>query len=614
MEFRSQPQLATERMAWERFIAGVTRGEKAGARQAGQCPDELRTPTWAMKRALLRGEHPTHAWNLVRALDVSEDCVDDDVFSRWLASGALKKLSVLRCLGRGLSVESVLRAVEELDELRVLELAGSWWDGPARSLRPSKKPTQMARLALHGLRAEAIASFLEHPAFIDVDELAVSAVVGDGRWWDRGALAQRQSVAISAFGGDEDDAESLAGALPRTLASLSFQTTGGGRRVVAMLARELPGLRRLDLARNGLADAALVSAPLVLAGTLQYLSLAHNPIRGRVIRSLGEQLASIEVLDLAGTHVGDASLGKLPQSAPLRCLDLTGTECTAESVLPLLRHAGDSLRYLSVSATEFGTSAVTHLGADVALPELETLNLARCPIGGRGLVHVLSEASLPRLRTLVVDGTQLTDCDFQKTPTARNLEALRLDRCRFATSRPGNLFAAEALPKLGALNLGMNHLDLRSVDALARLATQRPLTCLELDESLMVGADAIAAVVEATAESLVELKVGQGFADPAALVEALGRAALRSLRRLDLLGLILDADSLRAILANSSLGALESLVVQVDGPETAMLLAASSTLASLRSVTVHGGAVDQESSLQQSVSSPWLDVMVIPSP
>jgi hypothetical protein len=613
MDFKSEHQLATERATWERFIVGASPFGSPNAGDAAQWPDAVRTPTWAMKRTLLRGATPTGGWGLVRALDIEEDCVDDEMFSRWLAIGVLEEVSVLRCVGRGLSVESVLRAVEELGNLKAVELAGTLWEAPVRSLRPNKRPQKLARLGLYGLRAGPVAALLEHPAFADVGDLAISAVEG-GRWWDGGVLAQRRSLAISAFGGDADDAASLADALPMTLASLSFQSTGGVRNIGAVLARELPALRRLDLARNGLADAALVSAPLVLAGSLSHLSLAHNPVRGRVIRVLGEQLASIEALDLAGTHVGDASLAKLPEKLPLRWLELAGTECTGDGVLPLLRRSGSLLRYLSVSATGFGASAVTHLGTEVSLPELETLNLARCSIGGRGLVHILSEAKFPNLRTLVVDGTQLSDCDFEKKPNVGSLEVLRLDRCRFATSTADLVFSPETLPKLGTLKLGMNHLDLASIDALAKFAAVRPVTHLELDESLMIGADAVSAVVEASAEHLVELKAGQSFADPAPFIEALGRAPLRRLRRLDLLGVILDPHSLRTILANQSLDALESVVIQVDEPETVMLLTGSSMLASLRTVTVHGGTVDQEAALQQSVDSPWLDVMVAVSP
>jgi hypothetical protein len=614
MDLRSDHEVATDRMTWERFLACEVddQGSFEGPRR---WPDEVRQPTWAMKRSLLREEPLPPQWQLVRALDVQEDCVDDDMFARWLQRGALRQITTLRLLGAGLTGDSIVRAIEEVDGLRILEISGGAWNADLRSLRGRSPHASLVRFAAHGCRGEVVACILEHAMSASLKELAVSHIDGESRWWDGGALRQLEELTVDGFRGNAEDMSSLAGALPGSLRALSIRTGGRASDVLPLLQREIVSLQSLDLSRNGLADSALVSAPLVRGGSLKRLSLAHNPLRGRVLRALGEQLAALEVLDLAGTHVGDASLASLPGEATLQVLDLSRSECTADGVCNLLRAHGATLKRIAVAGLAFDAGAVARLGGEIPLPTLEALDVSGCPIASSGLVHLLVDADLPQLRILVANGTPVSGCVFETASRRRRLESLWLDRSRFGAEDADALFDAENLPRLCSLQLGTNHLSLAAASALATFASQGSLTHVTLDESVMLGAEPIAQIVAACAPGMVELKVGQSFSSAQPLVRALAKAALHHVRRLDLLGVILDADGLRSIVANPTLEALESLSVQVEDEAAVAAIARSSLLGQLRAITVHGGAVEQEAMIQAAQPrAPWLEVMVIPSP
>jgi hypothetical protein len=611
MDFTSESHQASERVTWERFLSRCDHVDPETMKRAARWSDAVRVPTWSMRRALLRGERLPSVWRLVRTLDVIEGFVDDRMFASWIQSGALGELTTLRLFGGGMSSESFLTAIETLESLRVLEISGLSWEPLARSLRPGARSPSLVRWAAHGCRGDLVASFLNHAASHGVSELVVSG--GDGRWWEGGVLRSLETIALLGAGGDASDMASFAKALPASLVGLAVQTGNKGRDLAPLLARELPALRGLDLSRNGLADASLVPAPLIRAPSLTRLSLAHNPVRGRVVRALGEQLASLEVLILAGTHVGDISLAAVPDRAPVAHLDVADTECTADGVCTVLRSWGSTLAELSVGKLGFDAAAVARLGTEVRLPNLEVLNLDRCPIGPPGLVHLLAQAELPELRTLVVNGSALTGCNFETPPRTQKLEVLRLERSRFSESGGHNLFSSAGSGSLCSLQLGTNHLDSRSAGTLAELASSGALSHLSLDESVMLGADALAAIVRAGADGIVDLKIGQSFATANPLVDVLARAPLRRLRRLDLMGVILNASSLELILNNPAFLELEWLRVQVDEPDTAARITSSPILAHLHSLTVHGGLTEHEAMISESAeNSPWLEVMVVP--
>jgi hypothetical protein len=611
MNFTSDHRQDSDRVTWERYIARVSHVDAAIQNAASRWPDRVRAPTWPMLRSALRGRPLPAAWKLIRSLDLREYDVDDNTFARWLGDGVLSHVTVLRVTGGSLSIESVLRAIEDMSELHTLHLAGSSWERPMRSLRPTAGSPSLRRWEAHDCDRELVPSFLEHPALQNVVELAVSGVAG--AWWEDGVLKQLRALGVYGFPGGASDTASFASAIPDGLVALSFQSGDRAQAILPLLNRELPALRSLDLSRNGLADASLVSAPLVRAGALAQLSLADNPVRGRVLRSLGEQLASLEALDLSRTHVGDVALASVPAGAPLRYLDVSHAGCSGAGIHGVVRGCGQTLRELAVEATAFDDAAVARLGAELPLPALELLNLSRCPIGSSSLVHLLSHANLPALRTLVARGTSLQGCTFEKPPTAHRLEVLSLDRSRWGVEGPRLFFDAGAMPQLCSLRLGTNHLDASAASALAEYASRVALSHVTMDESVMLGADGLANLLESAADGLVELKIGQSFATPASLVGQLARAPLRRLRRLDLLGLILDGTSLAAILANPSLESLESLILQVDEPETAALVASFPILSQLRSITIYGGTIDQEATISAAVDgAPWLFVTVLP--
>ena len=617
MDFRSDHQQAADRMSWERFISRQLDGEieAATARLADRWPDQERVASWPMKRALLLGQPLSPAWQLVRTLDVVEDSVNDALFAQWIERGALDGMSRLRLTGAGLSVASLVRAVTSLPSLRAVEVVGRAWGDSVPSLRSVTGRSPLVRLSLHGCGGRFITAILDDAMTGTLRELHVSRIEGDERWWRSDRVAQLHTLSVHGFRGGADEVRSLAESLPPSLIGLSFRSDGRGQTIVPLLQRELPLLQDLDLSRNGIADPVLVNAPLMRAPRLRRLSLGYNPVRGRVIFALGEQLASLEVLDLCGTHAGDVGLDALPAEAPLEHIDVSHSSCTARGILGVVRKFGGSLRHLALIDTGFDTDAARQLGTDVSVPMLETLDVSGCPIGPAGLVHLLVDAGLTELRTLVASGTRLSGCAFERVPRVPKLEHLGLDHTRLSVTGASLLFSDEGLPNLSTLSLSTNHLDASALRSLAAFVAIRGLAHVTLDESVMASSEELAAVLVSGAADLVDLRVGQSLASQQPLLAGLASGDLRRLRRMDLLGLILDASGLRSVLGNPSLSSLESLTVQVDDESAVAELLEHSVLSRLRLLTVHGGAVEQELAIMSAPHrAPWLEAMVLRTP
>jgi hypothetical protein len=213
---------------------------------------------------------------------------------------------------------------------------------------------------------------------------------------------------------------------------------------------------------RGTQDATAIAALVErLPETLLALSIAGHEVEGALAPVLGrtwlggatlraqtERLGRLESLCLAGTQVDDRALEAIPASTRLASLDLSYTPCSGTGVRPLLERCGGGLRQLRLVQTRVDVEFVESLGAAVALPRLEMLDLTDCDLDGDALVHLAGAADLPRLETLRLSRCPLGMCIAVDPPRLGALRELWLDDTRIDVPEPAVLFDPEALPRL----------------------------------------------------------------------------------------------------------------------------------------------------------------------
>ena len=313
----------------------------------------------------------------------------------------------------------------------------------------------------------------------------------------------------------------------------------------------------IDLSRSWIGDID-VNRLAELAG-LETLSLAQTHVTDDALRVVAA-LPDLRELDLFYCeHITDAGASLLRRAAALERLNVRGTKISDSGVQFLTELK--SLRSLDIGIAEISDSSIELLEA---LPALETL-----AIGGNrvGEVGISSLRSLKQLRHLDLSGAQVTDSGiWAVTVTDLNLDEIaaltRLESLNLAAPSPEYVEAASAgVPRLrGAI---------RVTDFGARqLAKMKRLRRLNLSRSLLTsgGLRHLDALVH-----LEELNLAHSAAIDDSVGEAL--AGLPALRALDVsdtkfgdrsLGALNEHPSLTKLIVTDTLVTQQAVEVFLD--------------------------------------------------
>ncbi len=159
----------------------------------------------------------------------------------------------------------------------------------------------------------------------------------------------------------------------------------------------------------------------------------------------------------AGLIVGVLVLSSAPGTSASRAsreLRKLGAEITRDETKPGKPVVGVDLADVEVKADD-----LEHLRS---LPDLERLNLSRCPVTDEGMAHL---AGLPALKVLNLSGTQVTNAGLDHLQGLPQLEDLRLSRTRITDAGLAHL---QGLSQLRALNISFTETSPAAVAALRK--------------------------------------------------------------------------------------------------------------------------------------------------
>lgn len=250
------------------------------------------------------------------------------------------------------------------------------------------------------------------------------------------------------------------------------------------LLRTAPELRALDLSETAVGDAELLALP-----------------------------AGLRRLYLAGTAITDASAASWTPRAQLEVVDVSGTR-VGDATLEALRAASKSLKALALAGTRVSDSSAGVLSSFTSLVILD-LNRTRT-----GRLTAAAVGQLP-LRELYLGETDAAAAAGQLAPLAATLTILDLSGAPAGDAQLGWIGRAV---RLRSVYLG----DTAAGDATLRALAQLPgLRVLELTG---VPASAPALATLAQSPTLEDLDLADTVASEALVTALLGRATLRRLR------------------------------------------------------------------------------------
>lgn len=345
------------------------------------------------------------------------------------------------------------------------------------------------------------------------------------------------------------------------------------------------GLTELELERTRLSDEAAIRllGATHLAG-LRWLSLGKNRHSDAVVDAL---VAADHLSELEQLHLHENPLSDRAARALARCSRLSG------------------LRELWLNSTDLNNAGGRALADSPHLVWLERLRLNHCDMRSPGVTAVLS--AFPHLREVTIDslegGAPAMAALSERAPGLRELSMWRSevngdDLARFVTS-PG---AAE----LRDWRLSKITRPIRLARALAT-ATCTQLEVLQLHSC---GVSAPVAEALAAAPALAGLRELDLWSNtPGAGISAIFASPhLAGLRKLKLAACSLGRSGAAAFAA-SRLEHLEELDLNSCGqvPAAFASLVANPAFARLRSITLHGNRVDDETLALLSESLPALE-------
>jgi len=223
--------------------------------------------------------------------------------------------------------------------------------------------------------------------------------------------------------------------------------------------RGLPSLAGLSNLRTLNLSGTLVRTLSPLPSGLTDLDLSSNSIRGPALAHV-VALNKLERLNVAYTDLDEAGVAKLGDSpAPLRVLDLTGTDTGDISLVAIARLTG--LEELLLNHGRFTSKG---LAALAPLTKLQRLEAVRTRIDNAAAPTLANFAKLERLN---LDYTPFGD-EGLKTIAALPLVELRLDSANISDAAVDSL---SAIKTLRLLNL---YHTLVSEDAFHKLSAALP--------------------------------------------------------------------------------------------------------------------------------------------
>jgi uncharacterized protein (TIGR02996 family) len=174
-------------------------------------------------------------------------------------------------------------------------------------------------------------------------------------------------------------------------------TSASAEALLGLTVQRLPRLEELYLGRDAFVMGPLLERCLPMLASLRTLEVAAvGGIEGIQTLLHAPQLAGLERLSLAGSHLGDRSIRLLANSprGGLRSLSLGHGNLTAEGVRELIDSPlAESLESLDLSFNHLGVEGAGVLANARSLSRLTQLNLSRTFLGDEG-ARVLAEGSL----------------------------------------------------------------------------------------------------------------------------------------------------------------------------------------------------------------------------
>ncbi|MCA9138108.1 MAG: protein kinase [Planctomycetales bacterium] len=252
---------------------------------------------------------------------------------------------------------------------------------------------------------------------------------------------------------------------------------GGGFVIKGVSLANCPGLDNSQLAN------------LSEIATIESIDLSRNlQIDDRGIEHLNK-FASLKVVDLSQTNVGDAALVHLRRNRDLVRIDLAGTKLTARGLLPV----GDfsSLRHLNLSQTSIRDASLAELDGAKGLDELDvsgisltteawqaigrqtSLRTLRAAQTGANAAKIASIKHAPELIELILrDNDELSDDCIPIIANLRKLVTLDLSGCGLVDP---NLNQLASCKTLAVLNLAGTSIKSNQLEKLSDLSSLRSL-------------------------------------------------------------------------------------------------------------------------------------------
>lgn len=191
---------------------------------------------------------------------------------------------------------------------------------------------------------------------------------------------------------------------------------------------------------------------------------------------------------------------------------------------------------LQIDDLDLHTEALVALGQAMRWPSVRKLVLERVSLSERGSVGVLATPGLAVLGALRVERGQLSAAalDSPQDSSRPALDTLELQHVRWADGGLADWAESDALRGLRRLVLESVEATDEELRAVARLAHRAPLTEVSLRGNALYDAQAVAALIEGSARTLVALDLSQNSFDDALVTEVLARSEAPALRVLDL--------------------------------------------------------------------------------
>jgi Ran GTPase-activating protein (RanGAP) involved in mRNA processing and transport len=312
--------------------------------------------------------------------------------------------------------------------------------------------------------------------------------------------------------------------------------------------------------REGMGNLGLDA--LIASGLLQrlkHLQLQLLPLGDKGVAALapalGQQLESLELLNIYCKGDGAAALSESPCLASLRHLNLSGNRIDAAHAVQLAAAYMPCLQTLDLSGPginpyywNVGQQPILDAGAaawanSANAKKLKTLRLQNCHITDEALTAVFQSPHLRNLESLDLSHNAFTAAAISQavvgSPLWHTLRDLGLNHCRLDNAALEALTRVGNAPALRSLELGYNSIGPKGTAALAKWRVLERVWRLELHDNVIGDEGLIALAASPHLGRLVELDLEQDcwnsrkftFNDDAAA--ALAKS--QSLRRLDAL-------------------------------------------------------------------------------